>query len=364
VTDRKWITRNYREGDEQGIVDLWKLVFAEGEQERGELAYWYWQFRDNPAGPPKIRLAIDGDKVVGQYAVIPMNLQFMGKSVLATLSLDTMTHPHYRRQGMFGTLANELYADLGLNGMPVTYGFPNDNSLGGFVKKLQWTHICSLPVYVKPLRLDVIAAQVISNPGLSIFAKPLARATGALAFRPGRLAEQYKPNISWLDIFDERADDLWDQVYDPAKIALVRNADYLNWRYFQNPSRDYRVISFTKDADLLGYVVLRCMEQFGLRGGMITDLIARPEREDVVQALLDAASEHFLAQGMDLIACLSHGDAGLVSLLKRNTFLLPPKQMAFKQWYFGGRVNSDDISQSLMDDPENWYLTFGDTDII
>jgi hypothetical protein len=362
--DRTWITRDYLPGDEQGIIDLWKQVFFEGEQERAELDYWYWQFRDNPAGFGKIRLAVDGDHIVGHYAVVPMQIYLQGKPVDASLSLDTMTHADYRRQGMFERLANELYADLGQQDIGITYGFPNNNSLGGFVRKLEWTHICSLPVYVKPLRSAVIAGQVISNRLLASIAKPLAGLAGSLVFRSKKPPEKFARSLRWLERFDASATALWDRVYDPNKIAIKRSAEYLNWRYFQNPARDYHALAFQENGELLGYAVLRSVQQFGLRGGMITELIALPGREDVSQALLDAASQYFISREIDLIACLAHGDGRLTSLLRRNRFLLPPRQFDFKEWYFGGRTNNAAVAPQLINDPDSWYLTFGDTDII
>ncbi len=362
--ERKWSTRMYQPGDEQGILELWRLVFSEGEQERGTLAYWNWQFRDNPAGLASIRIAADREKIVGQYAVIPMRLQIQGRPVTATLSLDTMTHPDYRRQGMFETLATELYAELDKAGVPIIYGFPNDNSLGGFVKKLQWTHICSLPVYVRPLRPGIIVQQVVSNPALAAVAKPIAELAGAIAFRPGALPETIQRKICWLERFDERVDVLWAKMYDPRKIAVTRSAEFLNWRYLGSPTRGYRALAFEEKGDLVACAILRCMEQFGLHGGMITDLLSQPGREDALQAILEAAIAYFAAQEMDLAVCLSYGDNRVTALLKRNRFLLPPKQFAYKEWHFGGRVGNGEIAAAVISDSANWYLTFGDTDII
>jgi hypothetical protein len=49
--------------------------------------------------------------------------------------------------------------------------------------------------------------------------------------------------------------------------------------------------------------------------------------------------------------------------LRRNGFLRAPRR-AFKEWYFGVRLNDDSVKPDQITDPENWYLTFGDTDVI
>jgi len=361
--DRKWITRGYKPGDEDGILALWKASFPDGEIGRADLAYWNWQFRDPPAGSANIRLAAVDELIVGHYAVIPVPMQVRGEEIQGTLSLDTMTHPDYQRQGILTTLASELYAQLGQQGFPITYGFPNDNSIGPLTGKLQWSYVCSLAVYVKPLNPDVIVDQLLPNPMLTAAARPLARFGARILTAPSRAPSQAQAHLCWLDRFDARADELWLATHDPSKITLTRSADLLNWRYFQNPLRDYRAVAYEEGGDLVAYAVLRCMEQFELRGGMITELICQPGRDDALQAVLAAVEEHFVQEEADLTACLVHGDGQATRLLKQNGFLRAPKR-AFKEWYFGVRLNDDSVRPDWATDPDRWYLTFGDTDVI
>ena len=361
---RTWTTRNYHPGDEQEIIELWKTVFSEGEHERAELDYWKWQFVNGPAGSGKIKVAVDNGKIVGQYAVVPLHMQLQGTPVVAALSLDTMTHPDYRRQGMFSILANELYTQLREGNIPITYGFPNENSLGGFVTKLQWTHVCTLPVYIKPIHLGTIVERAISNRWLGKAAKPFANLAGAAVFRKSGPSSETVGQFQWLEHFDQRANELWQRAYHQGKIAITRDSKYLNWRYFDNPKRDYRAIAFEEDSELIAYAVVRVMEQYGLQGVMIMELVSQPDRYDTLQAVLKAVSDYCIELNADLIACMAHGDDDLINLLKRNGFILPPSKFSMKDWYFGGRVNNHSIDLQVINQPDNWYLTFGDTDII
>ena len=81
--DRKWVTRAYKPGDEAGLMALWKAAFPDGESGRAELDYWNWQFRDPPAGTARFRLAVVDEKIVGQYAVIPVPMQARGEPIRA-----------------------------------------------------------------------------------------------------------------------------------------------------------------------------------------------------------------------------------------------------------------------------------------
>jgi GNAT superfamily N-acetyltransferase len=75
---------------------------------------------------------------IGFYGVIPTLLWYDGKAILAAQSADTMTHSDYRNLGLFTELANLTYALCKTEGVRLIFGFPNQNSLPGFINKLGW----------------------------------------------------------------------------------------------------------------------------------------------------------------------------------------------------------------------------------
>ena len=72
------------------------------------------------------------------YGVIPCFMRFGDKIVLAAQSADTMTHPRYRNKGLFVQLANLTFQLCHNIGIQLLFGFPNQNSLPGFINKLEW----------------------------------------------------------------------------------------------------------------------------------------------------------------------------------------------------------------------------------
>jgi GNAT superfamily N-acetyltransferase len=81
------------------------------------------------------------------YGVFPCRVIADGKTYLAAQSGDTMTHPAHRGKGLFIKLANETYALAKELGIKFVFGFPNENSYPGFVKKLGWKHEENLNIY-------------------------------------------------------------------------------------------------------------------------------------------------------------------------------------------------------------------------
>lgn len=74
------------------------------------------------------------------YGVFPYPVEYKGKHYLAAQSGDTMTHPAHAGKGLFTTLAKMTYELAKNEGIQFIFGFPNENSYPGFVRKLNWTH--------------------------------------------------------------------------------------------------------------------------------------------------------------------------------------------------------------------------------
>ncbi|HIP32665.1 MAG TPA: GNAT family N-acetyltransferase [Crocinitomicaceae bacterium] len=84
-------------------------------------------------------IAIDEQKEVGAYyGAFPSEVNYEGKVYLCGQSGDTMTAPEHRKRGLFTSLARETYQLCKEVDMVFVFGFPNENSLPGFERKLDW----------------------------------------------------------------------------------------------------------------------------------------------------------------------------------------------------------------------------------
>ena len=81
------------------------------------------------------------------YGVFPCLLEYKGQKYLVAQSGDTMTHPAHTGKGLFTQLALKTYEYCKENGIHLVFGFPNQNSYPGFVKKLGWVHFDDMEVY-------------------------------------------------------------------------------------------------------------------------------------------------------------------------------------------------------------------------
>lgn len=82
------------------------------------------------------------------YGVFPCFVKYKDQIILAAQSGDTMTHPAHQGKGLFIKLALMTYDYVKSNGVKFVFGFPNQNSYPGFVKKLNWQHIEDMHAYL------------------------------------------------------------------------------------------------------------------------------------------------------------------------------------------------------------------------
>lgn len=80
------------------------------------------------------------NSVAAFYGVFPLPIRLGGNEVIAAQSGDTMTHPDHRGKGLFVSLAKATFELCKEMGVVFVFGYPNENSYPGFVKRLGWTH--------------------------------------------------------------------------------------------------------------------------------------------------------------------------------------------------------------------------------
>lgn len=84
--------------------------------------------------------AMSNNKPVAYYGVTPVFVLINGLKVLAAQSCDTMTHPEYRKRGLFIQLAELTFGLARQKGIAFVFGFPNEKSYIGLIKHLGFKH--------------------------------------------------------------------------------------------------------------------------------------------------------------------------------------------------------------------------------
>ena len=154
---------------------------------------------------------------------------------------------------------------------------------------------------------------------------------------------------------------LWNRHKALAPIIQVRDSIYLNWRYLGIPEFNYRPFAIIWKGELAGYIVLRLMNLMGYNFGVLVDIFPFPLKDNkLTKYVFQFARDYAKANKAEFLTCLLPWEKNCfwrkIGYLKIPEFLNP------RTWYFGYRSLGNE--NPLLDRLQNWYLSYGDTDIV
>ena len=140
------------------------------------------------------------------------------------------------------------------------------------------------------------------------------------------------------------------------KIMLVKNQDYLNWRYVAIPDIDYSIYVAEKSDEVCGYIVFRTMLWDTLRMTIIFNVLALSP--DIAQYLIAKAVEESQKEDVDLVYCSIIADNNFLSSFRCNGFMGVPNTGQ------GFTIESThpNIPMEFLRNPKNWFIQIGDSD--
>ena len=219
--------RDYRPDDEADVLELWKTAFGK----ELPLEMWRWKYVENPFGS-RILMCLDenGDKPVVVYGGVPYRTSWNGRVVRAVQLMDIMSHPDYRKTGLF-VKTGIAFCDQFIEeaDAALVYGFPGRYHFDIGRKYLRYAEI--------PSGVGWFSGQL----------KSIARARGFLGGRVEAVPEASRD-----------FDGLWESVRDSYPLAVIRDAAFIGWRFSTHPLRKYTVFTYRAGITrrLRGYAVV------------------------------------------------------------------------------------------------------------
>jgi hypothetical protein len=153
-------------------------------------------------------------------------------------------------------------------------------------------------------------------------------------------------------------DDPFDQFCQKAlsvhPIMGVRNPAFFKWRYLHHPTRTYTIYRARKQGEMRGYIVLRKVDLLQFNSAVIVDLLALDE--EGLAVLVEKGIEYSRGQGADLLGFMLPKGHDYEKILRRKGFLPSLKTFVFM-------VYAHDREEQLLSS-KNWYVNWGDSDVI
>lgn len=251
---------NFREAgpnDVAAIVALRESV--SGKQllwDDAKFVAWRYGLGTSRRAYARYRILVHRGEVIAGIGAEEFTLRTPAGNIAAACPMDILSLPQYRNLGLGPWLNQALFQQYPL---VVALG-ANSNSLG-LVSRL-YSLLPGRRTFQFPLNLATFLHKRIRNPLLYQLVSPLA--TIAVRTRGDwvtRHFPRHRAQIKRLDRFDAASDAALAQHDDNGGISIVRSADYLNWRYCENPRVSYRVLALHRGPDMAGYIVYRKSEQ-------------------------------------------------------------------------------------------------------
>jgi len=337
--------RGYEPGDEPAIASLFERTY-------GRLttpAHWTWKLRARPSPVENVFLVLDGERAVFHYAGIPARLRLLGRDVDAMLSVDAMTDPDYRRRGLLTSAGRHAFDAWRAAGIALTYGLPNQQ-WGSREAALGWRKLFTLAWRLFPLRPEALLARRVPIPGLA-----RVDVAGRLyaALHRG-LARDPDVSVRRVTSKDAALDRLWERAKERAAISIVRDADWISWRYLE-PERPYEVLLAERGGEPAGVAAFRLAED---GAGAIAELFA-PGDDGAARTLLRAALDALRERGADRAVALSAPGTRADALLSRAGFLRRPHGFTLEIVPF-----AEDLPLEELADASRWWISGGDFDVV
>jgi len=341
------------EADREPLESMYAEVFGPEAAERNR-ARFRWQYEENPHCPPEgpeIWVAREDGVVLGQYATMPVRLLVKGRILRGSWGMDVMVRPNLQRKGIGSRLFlywdQQVEASLGLGLSLQSYTL---------FRKLRWEDVGPVPCYSKVLDPKALLSRRLPR-ALATLVAPLLRVGLWLAF-PTRPTRGSSVSVAPLEgEFGPEYDVLWEKASPKFDFVAERKQHYLQWKYRKPPHVRYDVFEARRgpEGELTGYVVLRTAVRNSVRLALVVDLLADPEDEETLGALLDRAIDYSRGASAARLQSFTY-DRRIAGRLLAKGFLLISSPMQFCV-----RIKKG-VDERFFRDTSRWHVTFGDSD--
>jgi GNAT superfamily N-acetyltransferase len=302
-----------------------------------------WWFDRNPAGEGIVSLAVDDGEVVGVAAMSFFRTHLNGVETRLAIPVNVATDARYRGQGVFSTLQQENEDAAAASGSPLTVTFPNANSYPIFIRRLGWIDLPRLRLWARPLRASGVVRYALGRSGEE----------GGMRAPDAGPRELHGLEVRAVQRFEQDLDELGQRAAKSYGSHFSRDAAYFNWRYLDSP-RDYRCFAAYRGGALAGVAVVGHTFKHGVSAGFLADLVAAPEDEGAIRALVSRAVAE-LKGGADALVLLPPPARAQRRALLRAGFAPTNKKLRFigKPLHDGVRIDERAAA---------WHFTLGDFD--
>ncbi len=325
-----------------------------------DVAGLVWRYDKNPIGAAISLVARPEQKEgVSGYACNPRIAVARGAhAAVIGETGDVMTHPDWRKRGIFSQLDRAAMAEAKRRGWPLVFGLPNRRSAHIFLE-LGWQRVGTLRPWTCVLENSARARAERAKEGrLAGWTTGLARRRSrGLCQRQARFGAGHTLRAIEGG-FPPETNELSRVVEKQFAFMIRRDKAYLDWRFLAGPSRLHRAFELRDAAEkFAGYCVVQLPRE-GSAVGYLVDVLARDERS--LAAAICGGIDVLERAGAALVQATAIDGSWWQSRLQAHGFCAPRREN-----HLTIILHANDVAHPLVSaarDPRTWYFTDGDRD--
>jgi hypothetical protein len=268
-----------------------------------------WQFFDPPAGPARLYVIRQGEKIVSLYSAIRQRVGVAGHVRNGWMVQDVMTDPAFRGRGFLNYLAGLCLSEISRE-QDVGYTFPNKQSEGSF-RRSGWDELGRVPLRSRS-----------AQPG-----------AGVAAIR----------DLTRIERFSAAHEKAWAD--SDLGAGVHRDLDFLRWRY-SKPRQTYERYSIGADA---GFLILKLYRGEDSTTLHICDLVVQSKARHLVASALEFAFQRAAAASAGIVTAWLPADHPYAGAFDDAGLVLEPEHDRYI-FVTGGAITP-------------WHIVQGDSDI-
>jgi hypothetical protein len=370
-------SRTYQAGDEYGIVKLYNKITGgcrTNEQYR-------WEWLETPQGIGSIWVITESGsgEIVGHHGLIPIQLDYFGKTFLLGKTENTILHPKYLGTGIYfiherrflqeGKERYDLLCTTFAHGTPGKIRRKLGYKTVG--RYLTYTKVTK-DTYIKKMMASLIENK-IPNSSLRIFCNGIGHILSyplTIFFsKRGKIDKNITfEKVENIDAIAGKIDQFWDRNKDGFGITINRTSNYLKWRIFENPNVKYEFLIAMKLGKVVGYVITKTSAS-DANLGVIVDLVCEQHDEILFNTILDAAIRRLIETNVHAVSFTTLDSKNFLNrCLAKNGFLPIQKIAAFIRKHFTLDISGEEvvllvnvinknINYRKIYNPDYWYYT-------
>jgi GNAT superfamily N-acetyltransferase len=340
--------RDYLPEDENSALALIQRGMGGGPTGTRDMGFWQWKHFQNPFGPSIALVAVHRDgQIIGVRTFMQWRFQGGDREVSAVRAVDTVTHPDYRRYGIFSTLTRKAVEKVRDNNIDLIFNTPNATVLPGYLK-LGWSLVSLIRPQIKVLNYPRFIMGIARNKG---------KHQPAMLDPSARFFRQEPPPIEELLGQEKTVERLLQsrELRRDNRLHTRPTLEYLRWRYAQYPFVKYRVVYRQNHGELPGCIIFRPSGRLGMKEVVLSELIMPEYERDVASGLIKEMVKYLDA---DYIVAYFPERSFERDILRKNGF----HDLPFQGINFA--VNSlSDVPGLEPRQFSSWALSLGDLEI-